>query len=288
MPAMPWLPKATVQASYDEKPPSTNKVEILKAIVIREYKEDDVTKFQLDISDIVSVEEQKHTHWLGTNLRTGRLGIFPPSHVEPLDIWSARETAEKNCGGVTKESSHETAADRFHKQFGEEADPETILNVLPGLKSLDMDDFWLCLPLVYPQLEAGVMTLLGSLQQLSDAIRSHSRPFEGCFTIGYSWKFSSQLHRDYDGLWSKWWSAEKSVRERLSEAEQAWSIILSETTTSKIPARITSLITISRLDMLLAFLRQELRLQEDRIEDAMRKDVTRGYFQTSMNIYMLI
>jgi hypothetical protein len=128
--------------------------------------------------------------------------------------------------------------EQFCDQFGENADPRAIFDIIKNLKKVGEDDFWLSFCLAYPRTVSSVKTLRDSLQNLMERLNNlnsrhtygiHKIILHQCSATQYHWRGNldslTRPNPDYPSQFRYFWWKDNDVliSEAVSAIANSWA-----------------------------------------------------------------
>jgi hypothetical protein len=274
------------------------KPELERVIAIHDYHDLDPRAFSISIGDEISVREKiqagsiwvdneykgVNTWWLGVNVSTNTLGIFPPSHVRNLETHQEilQKDAEVENNSIDTEPIEVLVPmlkEHFYQQYPPGTDPVTTFNVVKWLKDLPAKEFWTPFFLAYPQASPSGLKLQEQLQSLYPSFRyrytsNKEIDLRDCKS-GNGWDFSeTRFYPDENLQWNAWNRAKKEISRSVTLVADNWAkfrVYVVELE-SEIPAFSGM---VGRLDGLVESLEEQLVLMEARVSDSLQQDAIR-------------
>jgi hypothetical protein len=267
------------------------KPELQCALAVYNYHAKDDRGFNFNIGDTISVREYCcRDWWLGVNVTTNSIGIFPPSHV----LWKSETTGMENDGASvdreiqtaiidTQEDLHAVLLKEFNQQFSPQTEPKAAFDIIRNLHKVDSNDFWLCFCLAYPKAALSAAKLREQLQ-LVDDLCFRKRPGRvdliTCKASMWQWSsFINQFYPEYNRQWTRWNDVKEQVRSSIASSVASWAAFRHEILNIKEP--ITKFEgMVDRLDGLISLLQSQLTRMEERVIESLQRDADGMSFPT--------
>jgi hypothetical protein len=279
------------------------KPELERVIGIHDYHDPDPRAFNFDIGDEISVREKidagsiwadneykgPSIWWLGLNVSTNTLGIFPPSYVQNLERYQElaktdTELENQSADADSAEALFSKLKGHFYRQYPLNTDPKTTFEVVKWMNSVPAKDFWTPFFLAYPKAAPSGFKLQEQLQSLyPSSIYRYSYGNEvdlrDCQSA-YGWNFGqNNFYPDRNLQWSTWEGDKRRITRSVGLVMDNWATF--RVYVLELEGEISAFKgMVGRLDGLVKTLQEQLELMETRVASSLHQDANRKLCST--------